>query len=135
MLGVGEIFVEFEDIAAATKGRKALAGRKFGGKPVKAVFYPLDLFQVRFPFFLVLPYIYIYFACRFEARGWHGLMRSGNFFWSFLRCYRCSLKKEKHLTVNWHDQTAAMHFSFFLGDPLCIRYDVRVVLADRIVRG
>lgn len=47
VLGVGEIFVEFEDIEAATKGRKALGGRKFGGKAVKAVFYPLDLFQVR----------------------------------------------------------------------------------------
>lgn len=44
--GVGEIFVEFEEIAGATKGREALAGRKFGGKAVKAAFYPLDLFQV-----------------------------------------------------------------------------------------
>ena len=47
VLGVGEIFVEFEDIAGATKGRDALAGRKFGGKAVRATFYPLDLFQVR----------------------------------------------------------------------------------------
>ncbi|CAN0542196.1 unnamed protein product, partial [Scytosiphon promiscuus] len=45
--GVGEIFVEFEDVDGATKGRKALAGRKFGGKAVKATFYPLDLFEVR----------------------------------------------------------------------------------------
>lgn len=47
MLGVGEIFVEFEDIVGATKGRDALAGRKFSGKAVEATFYPLDLFQVR----------------------------------------------------------------------------------------
>lgn len=46
MLGLGEIFVEFEDVAGATKGRNALAGRKFGGKAVKATYYPLDLFQV-----------------------------------------------------------------------------------------
>ncbi|CAN0391127.1 unnamed protein product, partial [Hapterophycus canaliculatus] len=44
--GVGEIFVEFEDVEGATKGRTALAGRKFGGKAVKAAFYPLDLFEV-----------------------------------------------------------------------------------------
>lgn len=44
--GVGEIFVEFEDTAGATKGRDALAGRKFSGKAVKAAFYPLDLYQV-----------------------------------------------------------------------------------------
>ncbi len=48
VLGVGEIFVEFEDVAGATKGRDALAGRKFGGKAVRATFYPLDLFQVCF---------------------------------------------------------------------------------------
>ncbi|CAM9137815.1 unnamed protein product [Ectocarpus sp. 6 AP-2014] len=46
VLGLGEIFVEFEDVAGATKGRNALAGRKFGGKAVKATYYPLDLFQM-----------------------------------------------------------------------------------------
>lgn len=46
MLGAGEIFVEFEDTAGATKGRQALAGRSFNGKAVKATFFPHDLFQV-----------------------------------------------------------------------------------------
>lgn len=46
VLGAGEIFVEFEDIAGASKGRQALAGRSFNGKAVKATFFPLDLFQV-----------------------------------------------------------------------------------------
>ena len=47
VLGVGEIFVEFSDVAGATKGRDALAGRKFSGKAVKAAFYPKDLYEVQ----------------------------------------------------------------------------------------
>lgn len=45
VVGVGEIFVEFEDIAGASKGRQALGGRKFSGKAVKATFFPHDLFK------------------------------------------------------------------------------------------
>ncbi|CAN0007602.1 unnamed protein product, partial [Choristocarpus tenellus] len=45
--GAGQIFIEFAEVAGADKARQALSGRKYSGNPVKASFYPLDLFQVR----------------------------------------------------------------------------------------
>ncbi|CAN0056494.1 unnamed protein product, partial [Discosporangium mesarthrocarpum] len=45
--GAGQIFVEFSDTDGAEKAKKVLAGRKYSGNPVKAAFYPLDLFQSR----------------------------------------------------------------------------------------
>ncbi|KAJ7523888.1 hypothetical protein O6H91_18G066500 [Diphasiastrum complanatum] len=38
--GVGKVFVEYSDTQGASKAKAAIHGRKFGGKPVVAVFYP-----------------------------------------------------------------------------------------------
>jgi splicing factor U2AF subunit len=40
----GRIFVHFTDSEGAEKARRAVAGRKFNGKIVEAVFYPEELF-------------------------------------------------------------------------------------------
>lgn len=70
VLGAGEIFVEFEDIAGASKGRQALAGRSFNGKAVKATFFPHDLFQVRIFYF---PH-----PQRTKMSSWNGLDKNGH---------------------------------------------------------
>ncbi|GAV69505.1 RRM_1 domain-containing protein/RRM_5 domain-containing protein/RRM_6 domain-containing protein [Cephalotus follicularis] len=42
--GVGKVFLEYEDTDGATKARSGMNGRKFGGNPVVAVFYPENKF-------------------------------------------------------------------------------------------
>ncbi|CAI9109373.1 OLC1v1009184C1 [Oldenlandia corymbosa var. corymbosa] len=43
--GVGRVFLEFVDVESAAKARDGLNGRKFGGNPVVAVFYPENKFS------------------------------------------------------------------------------------------
>ncbi|CAI9109370.1 OLC1v1009181C1 [Oldenlandia corymbosa var. corymbosa] len=43
--GVGRVFLEFADVESAVKARDGLNGRKFGGNPVVAVFYPENKFS------------------------------------------------------------------------------------------
>lgn len=43
--GLGFIFVEFVDVASATKAKKALAGRRFAANVVEATFFPLELYK------------------------------------------------------------------------------------------
>eukprot|EP00244_Chara_vulgaris_P012085 TRINITY_DN6254_c0_g1_i2.p1 TRINITY_DN6254_c0_g1~~TRINITY_DN6254_c0_g1_i2.p1 ORF type:complete len:149 (+),score=30.32 TRINITY_DN6254_c0_g1_i2:3-449(+) len=43
--GVGKVFVEYSDAAAAAKAKASLHGRKFGGNTVIATFYPEDKFS------------------------------------------------------------------------------------------
>uniref|UniRef100_A0A0E0BM77 Splicing factor U2af large subunit n=1 Tax=Oryza glumipatula TaxID=40148 RepID=A0A0E0BM77_9ORYZ len=42
--GVGKVFLEYADVDGATKAKTAMHGRKFGGNPVVAVFYPENKF-------------------------------------------------------------------------------------------
>ena len=42
--GLGKVFLHYSDLAGSAKARMALHGRKFGGNPVVAVFYPEALF-------------------------------------------------------------------------------------------
>ncbi|XP_024182774.1 splicing factor U2af large subunit A isoform X3 [Rosa chinensis] len=42
--GVGKVFLEYADVDGSTKARTGMNGRKFGGNPVVAVFYPEDKF-------------------------------------------------------------------------------------------
>ncbi|RWR72346.1 RNA recognition motif domain-containing protein [Cinnamomum micranthum f. kanehirae] len=43
--GVGKVFLEYDDTDGAAKARAGLNGRKFGGNPVVAVFYPENKFS------------------------------------------------------------------------------------------
>ncbi|XXG45568.1 hypothetical protein AAC387_Pa02g0622 [Persea americana] len=43
--GVGKVFLEYDDTDGAAKARQGLNGRKFGGNPVVAVFYPENKFS------------------------------------------------------------------------------------------
>ncbi|CAK9160521.1 unnamed protein product [Ilex paraguariensis] len=40
-----QVFLEYADVESATKARTGLNGRKFGGNPVVAVFYPENKFS------------------------------------------------------------------------------------------
>ncbi|XP_042426894.1 splicing factor U2af large subunit B-like isoform X2 [Zingiber officinale] len=42
--GLGKVFLEYSDVDGSTKARQALNGRKFGGNPVVATFYPESKF-------------------------------------------------------------------------------------------
>ncbi|KAI4963268.1 hypothetical protein ZWY2020_015128, partial [Hordeum vulgare] len=42
--GVGKVFLEYADVDGSTKAKTAMHGRKFGGNPVVAVFYPENKF-------------------------------------------------------------------------------------------
>jgi splicing factor U2AF subunit len=39
-----QVFLEYADVDGATKAKTAMHGRKFGGNPVVAVFYPENKF-------------------------------------------------------------------------------------------
>ncbi|KAJ9562033.1 hypothetical protein OSB04_007193 [Centaurea solstitialis] len=43
--GVGKVFLEYEETEGSTKARAGLNGRKFGGNPVVASFYPENKFS------------------------------------------------------------------------------------------
>ncbi|KAG9145285.1 hypothetical protein Leryth_008216 [Lithospermum erythrorhizon] len=45
--GIGKVFLEYADVEGSTKARQGLHGRKFGGNPVVAVFYPENKFAER----------------------------------------------------------------------------------------
>nr|GMC65398.1 splicing factor U2af large subunit A-like isoform X1 [Ipomoea batatas] len=45
MPGVGKVFLEYADIESSTKAQAGLHGRKFGGNPVVAAFYPENKFS------------------------------------------------------------------------------------------
>jgi hypothetical protein len=45
--GVGFIFVEFSNVAGASKARTAIAGRSFNGNTVFAQFFPHDLYTAK----------------------------------------------------------------------------------------
>lgn len=43
-LTYSQVFLEYADVDGSTKARTGMNGRKFGGNPVVAVFYPEDKF-------------------------------------------------------------------------------------------
>lgn len=45
IFAIKQVFLEYDDTDGAAKARAGLNGRKFGGNPVVAVFYPENKFS------------------------------------------------------------------------------------------
>jgi len=68
--GVGYVFVSFTTSEGAGKARGAIAGRKFNGKTVEAVFYPEDLFQNKVSVIAIdLHVFYAFYSVIFRVRN------------------------------------------------------------------